>query len=74
MKFTQRLSLRVRLTLIFLILASVTWLLSSFVAWKQTTDNVDELFDTQLMLFAKTVKYARSQRNQRGGSHGTDAK
>ncbi|WP_240321881.1 hypothetical protein, partial [Serratia marcescens] len=28
MKFTQRLSLRVRLTLIFLILASVTWLLS----------------------------------------------
>ncbi|MGQ7112891.1 hypothetical protein ACUOFC_37540, partial [Escherichia sp. TWPC-MK] len=30
MKFTQRLSLRVRLTLIFLILASVTWLLSSF--------------------------------------------
>lgn len=29
MKFTQRLSLRVRLTLIFLILASVTWLLSS---------------------------------------------
>ena len=27
MKFTQRLSLRVRLTLIFLILASVTWLL-----------------------------------------------
>ena len=74
MKFTQRLSLRVRLTLIFLILASVTWLLSSFVAWKQTTDNVDELFDTQLMLFAKRVKYARSQRNQRGGSHGTDAK
>ena len=73
MKFTQRLSLRVRLTLIFLILASVTWL-SSFVAWKQTTDNVDELFDTQLMLFAQTVKYARSQRNQRGGSHGTDAK
>ena len=49
MKFTQRLSLRVRLTLIFLILASVTWLLSSFVAWKQTTDNVDELFDTQLL-------------------------
>ena len=35
MKFTQRLSLRVRLTLIFLILASVTWLVSSFVAWKQ---------------------------------------
>ncbi len=32
MKFTQRLSLRVRLTLIFLILASVTWLFSSFVA------------------------------------------
>lgn len=48
-------SLRVRLTLIFLILASVTWFVSSFVAWKQTTDNVDELFDTQLMLFAKRL-------------------
>lgn len=33
----------------------MTWLLSSFVAWKQTTDNVDELFDTQLMLFAKRL-------------------
>ena len=33
MKFTQRLSLRVRLTLIFFILASVTWLPASFVAW-----------------------------------------
>lgn len=55
MKFTQRLSLRVRLTLIFLILASLTWVVSSFVAWKQTIDNVDELFDTQLMLFAKRL-------------------
>lgn len=33
----------------------MTWLLSSFVAWKQTTDNVDELFDAQLMLFAKRL-------------------
>ncbi|MDA8478454.1 two-component system sensor histidine kinase QseC [Citrobacter sp. Awk 4] len=55
MKLTQRLSLRVRLTLIFLILASLTWAVSSFVAWKKTTDNVDELFDTQLMLFAKRL-------------------
>ena len=55
MKLTQRLSLRVRLTLIFLFLASITWAISSFVAWKQTTDNVDELFDTQLMLFAKRL-------------------
>ncbi len=55
MKLTQRLSLRVRLTLIFLMLAAITWVASSFVAWKQTTDNVDELFDTQLMLFAKRL-------------------
>ncbi len=34
----------------------MTWLLSSFVAWKRDkTDNVDELFDTQLMLFAKRL-------------------
>lgn len=65
MKFTQRLSLRVRLTLIFLILASVTWLLSSFVAWKQTTDNVDELFDTQLMLFAKRLSSSISTKSTR---------
>lgn len=25
------------------------------MAWRQTTDNVDELFDTQLMLFAKRL-------------------
>lgn len=55
MKLTQRLSLRVRLTLIFLLLASLTWAVSSFVAWKKTADNVDELFDTQLMLFAKRL-------------------
>lgn len=52
---TQRLSLRVRLTLIFLILSAITWAASSFVARKKTTDNVDELFDTQLMLFAKRL-------------------
>ncbi|POT56777.1 two-component system sensor histidine kinase QseC [Citrobacter amalonaticus] len=55
MTFASRLSLRLRLTLIFTILVLVTWLISSFVAWKQTTDNVDELFDTQLMLFAKRL-------------------
>ncbi|MTH46658.1 quorum sensing histidine kinase QseC [Intestinirhabdus alba] len=52
---TRRLSLRLRLTLIFLFLAIVAWGASSFVAWKQTTDNVDELFDTQQMLFAKRL-------------------
>lgn len=31
------------------------WLISSFVAWKQTTDNVNEMFDTQQMLFAKRL-------------------
>lgn len=36
MKLTQRLSLRVRLTLIFLILVSITWAISSFVAWRKT--------------------------------------
>src|SRR5699024_6137911 len=55
MKFTQRLSLRIRLTLIFLILASMTWLVSGFIAWKLTADNVVELFDTQQMLFAKPL-------------------
>lgn len=49
---TQRLSLRVRLTLIFLILSAITGGIE-FCRTEKTTDNVDELFDTQLMLFAK---------------------
>lgn len=55
MTFLPRSSLRIRLTLIFLILVFVTWMVASFVAWKQTTNSVDELFDTQLMLFAKRL-------------------
>ncbi len=31
------------------------WAISSFVARRKTTDNVDELFDTQLMLFARRL-------------------
>ncbi len=54
MKLTQRLSLRVRLTLIFLILVSITGNLQ-FCGSRKTTDNVDELFDTQLMLFARRL-------------------
>lgn len=55
MKLTSRLSLRLRLTLLFFLLALVAWICASLVAWKQTSHKLDELFDTQQMLFARRL-------------------
>ncbi|URN98653.1 two-component system sensor histidine kinase QseC [Leclercia adecarboxylata] len=55
MKLTQRLSLKLRLTLLFLVLSLAAWFAASIVAWHQTTDKLDKLFDTQQMLFAKRL-------------------
>ncbi|MGO3413955.1 MAG: quorum sensing histidine kinase QseC [Kluyvera intermedia] len=55
MNLLRRLSLRFRLTLIFVLLAAVAWCFASAIAWKQTTDKLDKLFDTQQMLFAKRI-------------------
>ena len=55
MKLTPRLSLKLRLTLLFLLLSLAAWFAASVVAWHQTTDKLDKLFDTQQMLFAKRL-------------------
>ena len=55
MKLTQRLSLKLRLTLLFLALSLTAWFAASLVAWHQTRDTLDKLFDTQQMLFAKRL-------------------
>ncbi len=55
MKLTQRLSLKLRLTLLFLALSLPAWFAASLVAWQQTRDTLDKLFDTQQMLFAKRL-------------------
>jgi len=55
MKFTFPHSLRLRLTLLFLLLSLAAWLFASVVAWQQTRDKLDKLFDTQQMLFAKRL-------------------
>ncbi|MEJ8325062.1 quorum sensing histidine kinase QseC [Kosakonia sacchari] len=55
MKLTRPLSLRLRLTMLFLLLSMVAWLSASLVAWQQTRDKLDKLFDTQQMLFAKRL-------------------
>lgn len=55
MSFFRHLSLRLRLTLLFLLLTLVAWICASFIAWQQTTHKLDKLFDTQQMLFAKRL-------------------
>lgn len=55
MKRLQNLSLRVRLTLLFMLLAGAAWFAASVVAWQQTTHKLNELFDTQQMLFARRL-------------------
>ncbi|CAM7033656.1 quorum sensing histidine kinase QseC [Leclercia adecarboxylata] len=55
MKLTQRLSLKLRLTLLFLALSLTAWFAASLVAWQQTRDTLDKLFDSQQMLFAKRL-------------------
>lgn len=51
----KRLSLQIRLILIFILLALVTWSAASLMAWQQTSKNINELFDTQQMVFAKRL-------------------
>lgn len=51
----MKLSLKLRLTLLFLVLSLTAWFAASPVAWQQTTHKLDKLFDTQQMLFAKRL-------------------
>lgn len=55
MKRLRYMSLRLRLTLLFILLTLVAWSCASFIAWQQTTHKLDKLFDTQQMLFAKRL-------------------
>lgn len=54
----KRLSLRLRLILIFSLLALFTWCSASVVAWMMTRHKINEVFDTQQMLFAKRLATA----------------
>lgn len=54
----DRLSLRGRLILLFAALALITWTIASSVAWLQTRHKINEVFDTQQMLFAKRLTTA----------------
>ncbi|HEY2451506.1 MAG TPA: quorum sensing histidine kinase QseC [Scandinavium sp.] len=55
MRFLCNMSLRLRLTLLFILLTLVAWSCASFIAWQQTTHKLNKLFDTQQMLFAKRL-------------------
>lgn len=48
-------SLRLKLTLMLLLLASMTWGIASLLAWHQTYKTINELFDTQQLVFAKRL-------------------
>lgn len=48
-------SLRLRLTLFFILLTALTWCCASLIAWHYTTKELNKLFDTQQMLFAKRL-------------------
>ncbi|MGO2303838.1 MAG: quorum sensing histidine kinase QseC [Providencia sp.] len=48
-------SLRLKLTLTLLLLALMTWGIASSLAWYQTYKTINELFDTQQMVFAKRL-------------------
>ncbi|MGG4608275.1 quorum sensing histidine kinase QseC [Providencia sp. Me31A] len=48
-------SLRLKLTLMLLVLALLTWGVASSLAWYQTYKTINELFDTQQMAFAKRL-------------------
>lgn len=51
----MRSSLRVRLILLFGALALTAWCVASLLAWEQTRKHINELFDTQQMVFAKRL-------------------
>ena len=44
MKRLARLSLRVRLTLLFAVLTAAAWGVASVIAWQQTSKKLDKLF------------------------------
>ncbi|GKX54614.1 two-component sensor histidine kinase [Leminorella grimontii] len=58
MKFN---SLRLRLTLLFSLVALLAWASASLMAWWQINNSVNELFDTQQMLFAKRLTVLNPQ-------------
>ncbi|AIA69028.1 quorum sensing histidine kinase QseC [Pectobacterium atrosepticum] len=51
----NRLSLRLRLIAGFALLTLMCWSVASLLSWYQTRHNINELFDTQQMLFAKRL-------------------
>ena len=55
MTFFSKLSLRVRLTVLFIFVTLFSWGCASFFAWHHTTKQLNRLFDTQQILFAKRL-------------------
>ncbi|MFE8101119.1 quorum sensing histidine kinase QseC [Brenneria goodwinii] len=51
----KSLSLRLRLAIGFILLTLVCWGIAGLLSWHQTRHTINELFDTQQMLFAKRL-------------------
>ena len=52
-------SLRLRLSLFFALLLFVAWSVAAVWSWRESVERIDTFFDTQQMLFAKRLAFAR---------------
>lgn len=54
----KKLSLRLRLTLSFIFIASIIWMMSAFLSWKETREEIYEFFDSYQLLLARQLSSA----------------
>lgn len=54
----KKLSLRLRLTLSFIFIASIIWMMSAFLSWKETREEIYEFFDSYQLLLARQLSTA----------------
>lgn len=54
----KKLSLRLRLTLSFIFIASIIWVMAAFLSWKESREEIYEFFDSYQLLLARQLSTA----------------
>lgn len=54
----KKLSLRIRLTLSFILIASLVWIVAGFLSWKETRSEIYEFFDSYQLILARQLSTA----------------